>query len=322
MEQNFKLKGVSSIVIILVVLIILGGLGFLGWKLFGKKEEGQPATSESSKVAATWQEKGVAISGQYADADVVDIGGGKFRMYYSVEPEVPNNKLELYSATSTDGENWTKEPGVRKEFATFPDVLKLSENKYRLYYQNAGVIKSAISEDGLSWQDEDGVRISDKKEGFSLENVGAQSTTRLEDGTYLMVYRGMIKEKYSSEVPNENTQIFFYATSKDGLNFEKKGIALDSRNTTFNGLLDGAEWQNWDDGKLRLYFWSYQGIYHSVFEDGKFSEPVFDFTNNTDSKAKFSPNPPSDPTLANIANQWFIYYGQHTKGIYYAVLNP
>ncbi|HLB95409.1 MAG TPA: hypothetical protein VJK26_00700 [Patescibacteria group bacterium] len=297
------------------------GLGFLGWRILGNKQESQPV-SEKTKSAPTWQEQGVAIAGKFADAEIVDLGGGKYRLYYSVEPEVSGNKLEMYSSTSTDGITWTKEEGIRKEFATFPDVVKLPDGTFRLYFQNAGVIKSATSKDGLTWQDEPGMRIDKEESGFTLENVGAQSTFQLDDKTYLMVYRGTINEPYKTteKLPNQETHLYFWATSKDGLSFEKKGIAFDSRNETLLGATDGAEWVRWDDGELRIYFWSYSGVYHVVYEDDTFSELVFDFTNNKDTQAKFAPDPPGDPTLAKIDNQWLMYYGQHTKGIYYAVL--
>src|SRR3972149_8688477 len=100
-------------------------------------------------------------------------------MYYSVEPEVPGNNLEIYSSVSTDGINWTQEEGIRKTMATFPDVVKLPDGTWRMYFQNAGVIKSAVSSNGLSWTDEPGVRISKNESGYDLENVGAQGTIRL-----------------------------------------------------------------------------------------------------------------------------------------------
>ena len=75
-----------------------------------------------------------------------------------------------------------------------------------------------------------------------------------------------------------------------------------------------------DNGELRVYFWSYAGVYHVIYQDDTYSKPVFDFTNNQDRMAKFSPNPPADPTLIEINGKWFMYYGQHTKGIYYATL--
>lgn len=313
--------------IVIIVLIILGAGGYLLYANSRVSTNTNPTPNQSSSSQEKWQEGGVAIAGKYADADLVNLGDGRWRIYYSVEPEVAGNKLELYSATSTDGINWTQEEGVRKEFATFPSVIKLTDGKYRFYFQNAGVIKSALSDDGLTWQDEPGTRIEASEERLSnIENVGAQTVLQLDDGSFLMVYRVMIKERYSQEVPNETTQILYYAISQDGLAWEKKGLALDSRNELFSGLIDGAEFVKWDpstssgQAEIRLYFWSYKGIYHNVFENGIFSqEPDFDYTVSTGNQP-FPPNPPGDPTLGKIGGKWFMYYGQHEKGIYYATL--
>lgn len=281
-------------------------------------------SKQVKQTESKWQEKGVAIAGRYADAEVVDLGNGQYRMYYSVEPEVPGNKLEVYSAVSSDGINWEKESGIRKTFATFPDIVKLPDGRWRMYFQNAGAIKSAISTDGLSWTDEPGIRINKSEQGFNLEDVGAQGTIRLDDGTYIMLYRGTINEPYktSEKLPNKDIHVYFWGTSKDGLTFEKKGLAIDSRNETLLGAADGAEWVKWDASgqtELRIYFWSYTGVYYVIYKNGTFSEPVFDFTNNKDPVAKFPPNPPADPTLIKINGTWFMYYGQHEEGIYYAI---
>ena len=310
-----------SIIIIVLIIFSAGGY-FLYMKYYKTQTATSPSLSRSPLSSEKWHEGGVAIAGKYADADLVELGNGKWRMYYSVEPEVPGNKLELYSGTSTDGITWSQEEGVRKEFATFPSVIKLADGKYRLYFQNAGVIKSALSADGLSWTDEEGVRIDANEEGvIHIENVGAQTVIQLDDGSFLMVYRVMIKERYSQEVPNDSTQILYFAVSKDGLTWEKKNLAADSRNETFQGLIDGAELVKWDNDQIRLYFWSYKGVYHLVFENGIFSqEPDFDFTNNKNPNLKLAPNPPGDPTLSKIQGKWFMYYGQHEKGIYYATL--
>jgi len=110
-----------------------------------------------------------------------------------------------------------------------------------------------------------------------------------------------------------------WATSVDGLTFEKQGIAFDSRNSEFKGLLDGPDLVQWDDGSIRLYFWSYRGVYHLNYQDGNFSKTAsFDFS--IDPSVPFPMNPPGDPTLIKISDEWFMYYGQHTKGIYYANL--
>ncbi len=314
------MKGVAATLVIAIIAVAVVAAFFL---IQSPQQPQQSSTRQSSSQTTqkeSWQLVGISIAGTYADAEVVALGNGNYRMYYSIEPEVAGNKLEVFSAISTDGINWKKEEGTRKEFATFPDVIKLADGRFRMYFQNAGVIKSAISTDGLSWTDESGTRIDKVESGFDLEDVGAQGTIKLDDGTYIMAYRGTIDETYKTtdKVPNKDTHVYFWATSKDGLTFEKKGLAIDSRNEILLGAADGAEWATWDDGGLRIYFWGYAGVYHVTYQDGTFSEPVFDFTNNQNKMIKFPPNPPGDPTLAKINGKWFMYYGQHTQGIYYA----
>ncbi len=282
--------------------------------------ENDPNANNSSERVSTWEKGGVAIAGNYADADVIELEDDSFRMYYSIEPEVQGNKLEMFSALSSDGINWEKEGGIRKEFSTFPDVVKLDDGSFRIYFQNAGVIKSAVSNNGLNWTDESGTRINNSNnEGLKFENVAAPTTMKI-GNEWVMVYRGTIDEKYPEMVPNDNTQLFMWATSSDGKTFDKKGIALDSRTDTFKGLLDGPELVEWDDGSTRLYFWSYSGVFHVTFDGTSFSEPEFDFTTSTNPLNLFPENPPGDPGLAKINGKWFMYYGQHTEGIFYA--NP
>lgn len=280
-------------------------------------EHQQPPQPEPIK--SDWTQGNVAIPGNYADAEVIQVDDQTFRMYFSVEPEVPGNKLEVYSATSNDGEHWEIEQGQRKQFSTFPDVIKIN-NKFRMYFQSAGEIKSAISDDGLNFKDEYSTVITKSDTQFNFDNVAAPSVIKLDD-SYIMVYRGTINKKYKSDLPNPNTQILMWAKSENGINFVKQGIAVDSRNDLFEGLLDGPELVQFSDNSIRLYYWSYKGIYHSIFDGEKFSEPVFDYTTSTNSLAQYPENPPGDPTLAFINNKWFMYYGQHTKGIFYATYN-
>jgi len=282
----------------------------------------QPAkeVQEQTEPVISWRYGNLAVAGKYADADIVDIGNGKYRLYYSAEPEISDFKGQVYSAVSSDGINWNQESGERMEWATFPSIIKLPDGRYRMYFQNQGAIKSAVSSDGLSWNQEPGTRMDKSNNaGLNLENAAAPTVIKSGDN-YIMVYRGTINEKYPAQVPNSNIQMFLWAVSKDGLNFDKKGIALDSRNEMFYGLLDGPEFTEWDDEAIRLYFWSYRGVYHVTFTDEKFSTPEFDYTTDNNPRNLFPENPPGDPTLAKINGKWMMYYGQHTKGIYYAVL--
>lgn len=277
----------------------------------------EPEIKSVSPEDTVWQEKGVAVSGAYADADIIDLGDGQYRLYYSEEPETPGFSGRVYSALSTDGVTWTNEPGIRKEWAIFPSVIKLPDGQYRMYFQRQEVIQSAISSDGLNWADESGIRIDkENSAGLTLQNVAAP-TVAYTNGEYLMIYRGTMDGKYSSQVPNRDTELLLWATSTDGLIFEKKGIAVDSRNDDFNGLLDGPELFTADNGQLQLYFWSYGGVFHRNYANGSFvGTNYFDYT--TDSRTPFPENPPCDPTLIKIGEKMFMYYGQHTRGIYYA----
>ena len=319
-------KGFVGALEVIIITVIVAIVGYGGYRILQRNKDGSGQKTNSAlekSETKSWQTGEVAIGGKYADADAVDLGNGKYRMYYSIEPEVAGNQLEMYSATSTDGIIWTKESGIRKTFAPFPSVLKLPNGKWRLYFQNTGVIKSALSSDGLNWSDEAGTRMDATNSlGLKFDNVAAPTVDRLSDGNYIMVYRGFINDAYSNETPNKNTQLFLWASSKDGLNWTKKGMAIDSRNSTLQGLVDGPEIvPKWDDGTVKLFFWSYSGVYESTYSEGKFSQPALVYSGqNTNAQNKFPMNPPGDPTLLKVNGTWYMYYGQHTKGIYSAIL--
>ncbi|MBI2588594.1 hypothetical protein HYW35_00055 [Candidatus Saccharibacteria bacterium] len=323
--QN-RQSGFSHIGLLLLV-VVLAMVGFVGWYVYDKNQDkattsSNPSGSSAISVSADkWQTTGLAVAGNYADADVVALGDGRYRLYYSLEPEQPGFNGQVYSSISTDGKNWTKEDGTRIEQATFPSILKLPDGTFRMYYQNANAIKSATSSDGLAWSLESGTRIDTSNTvGLSLTNVGAPTVAKIAD-KYVMVYFGAINQKYTAVgmVPNNETHPLLWATSTDGLTFEKQGIALDSRNSVFKGWMDGPELIAWDGNEHRLYFWGYKGVYYSVLADDKFSEPRLTYTTATGNQ-EFPENPPGDPTLIKINNTWNMYYGGHQKGIYRAVL--
>lgn len=328
MKQNQQ--GIAHPVMLLLFVIVLGAAGFAGWRVVqaGKdKESPVPTTSNSSHENVeelSWAKGGVAIDGKYADADVVQIDSKTWRMYYAVQPEVRPNNFEVFSATSTDGKAWKTDPGTRKTMATFPDVVKLKDGRYRMYYQNAGEIKSAISSDGLSFTDESGTRIDrSNADGFTFDNVAAPSVARLDDGTFVMIYRGTINQQYALNTPNPTTQLLFWATSKDGLSFTKKGIAIDSRNGTLSGQLDGPDIVRWDDESYKVHMTSYTGVFEASFDGEEFSEAKLAFAGDAKKQGdNFMGQPPGDPTLARFGGGWFMFYGStgESSGIHYAVL--
>jgi len=226
--------------------------------------------------------------------------------------------------SNDDGKTWTQEPGTRKTMSTFPDVIKLADGRYRMYFQGAGVIKSAISNDGLSFTDEAGTRIdTTNTEGLTLDNVAAPTVALQADGTFVLLYRGTINTQYFAKTPNPTTQVLFWATSTDGLSFTKKGIAIDSRNDTLDGQLDGPDLVKWDDGSYRVFATSYTGVYEFTFDGTTFGKPTLALAGEAkQTSVGFTGAPPGDPATAKISKTWFMYYGgpHDQNGIHYATL--
>lgn len=317
---------------VLVVMAVLGIAGFAGYRVMqNQKDKDAPQapaptsnqkSADSSKKEAVWKKGDYAIKGTYADADVIKINDDTWRLYYATQPEVQGHNFEVYSATSTDGKSWNQEAGVRKTMATFPDVVKTSDGKFRMYYQNAGEIRSAISTDGLTFTDETGTRIDRSNDaGLVFDNVAAPSVLRLGDGTYMMVYRGTVNERYAQNTPNPTTQLLMWATSSDGLTFTKNGIAIDSRNETLAGQLDGPDLVEWESGKLKMFSTTYAGVYSFDYDGKKFGEGTLAYAGNAKRDSMgFQGQPPGDPTLAKVSGTWYMYYGQTgaESGIHYA----
>jgi len=319
-------KGFAHLVgvIVVVVIAVVGFAGYKVWQSKDKKDSSSTTSTSEATKQPVWVEGGLVVPGTYADADVLKISDTQWRMYYSIQPEVQGNNLQVYSSTSTDGKTWTQESGTRKTMATFPEVVKLSNGQYRMYYQTAGVIKSAISTDGLTFTNESGTRIdATNSEGLTFDNVAAPTVLQQTDGTFVMVYRGTINTRYASNTPNPATQVLMWATSTDGLTFTKKGLAVDSRNETLDGQLDGPDLVAWDDGKTKLFATSYTGVYEFSFDGTKFGEPVLALAGEAKQDSMgFTGAPPGDPTTAKIGSTWFMYYGgpHDENGIHHATL--
>ena len=161
--------------------------------------------------------------------DVIPLPGGGFRMYF--EARAADRPTVILSALSEDGLNWTPEEGIRFGDETWsygtPRVLYIDSGTgdrplYRMYFHrytcplrsglDAGNhIISAISVDGLHFDEEPGVRIAQEsaRESFS---VYAPEVIRLGDGSYRMYYSG-----WSDSVRGG----VFTATSSDGLTWHK-----------------------------------------------------------------------------------------------------
>lgn len=308
------------VIVILSVLLVATGVGGCSW--WGKKppetRKAKPSTLEK------WEEEKVVIPGTYCDADVVKLDDGRLRIYYSLEPEVPGFKGQVYSAVSSDGLSWTQDEGIRLEQVTFPSVIKSPDGRWRMYFQGSipgnppqTAILSAISPDGLNWTQEDGSRIRLGQQGeYDTKNVAAPTVIELSKDKYLMVYRGSSGENRFGKVdPKDNKpapiDYLISATSPDGLNWTPQSIVVDSRNEKMRDQIDGPELVL-DGNTIKLYCNSYEGVYVLKLDsDGKTVDSP-----RVILKADGPEHAPGDVTVIKIGNTWRMYFGIHTKGIF------
>ena len=129
------------------------------------------------------------------------------------------NQRNLYLAVSIDGKTFTK-AGIAidsaKEdnfFASVPELVKVSDNKIRMYYVSGGeAVSSAISEDkGKTWTKEAGYRLSDR---------AVDPEVLYGDGKWTMYYATLPNPESGSR------NAIYRATSTDGLIWTKDNIKL------------------------------------------------------------------------------------------------
>jgi hypothetical protein len=186
--------------------------------------------SAHSTDTLTWTpEPGVRLGAQEGGAGefrvvspcVVPVpdGSGHLRMYYECSPDPKSGPSTLRSAISEDrGLQWVVEEGARisDPNASFhaPRLLYLDDGSCRLYYSQRGKgIVSALSNDGLTFDPEPGVRVQG---GTTYDAVSAfaPEVLRLRSGGYRMYFSG-----YSASTKAQ----ILGAVSEDGLTWRKEG---------------------------------------------------------------------------------------------------
>lgn len=197
--------------------------------------------------------------------DVIPLPDGRWRMYY--EARVKDQPTIILSAVSDDGLEWQREPGVRVaephwSFGT-PRCLYIESPDnpgrltYRLYFHHyshplqVGLDKenhiiSAVSDDGLRFEIEPGVRIAQESAERESFSVYAPEVIRLGDGTYRIYYSGWSEKIFGG---------IFGATSSDGLNWKKDpGPLLDLDRPLDCRMVSEPCVIELDDGCCRLYY--------------------------------------------------------------------
>jgi len=150
-----------------------------------------------------------------------------YRMYFSQQKKLKNcysYYTSIRSAVSKDCTRWLLEEGDRIEFSTdnrfyrllSPAVIKIDKSLYRMYFEartfdNVGVIKSALSYDGIVWKEEPGVRMG-KSNKFSY-------------GTPFCFTEINNQFELFFERRSKTMRDIWVATSSDGIFFDEKKIS-------------------------------------------------------------------------------------------------
>lgn len=149
--------------------------------------------------------------------------------------------------------DWIKESGIRIQDGCVPYILMLDNGLYRIYYNNPDGIFSAISEDGINFTKERGVRLSGTGIlGDPEWQAHGATVIRLDDGSYRMYYIGAT----GVGGPGHDIHRIYSAISSDGLNFTREGIRIESEGTIDDGWASVPEIVRTFDGRYRLYYCS------------------------------------------------------------------
>ena len=184
-------------------------------------------------------------------------------MYYTGRgPAHPDPDAIGYvlSAHSDDADTWIKDPGIRIDLHSprattrtlCPDVVPLPDGTWRMYYEARSgdaptTILSAVSDNGLQWETEEGIRIGD-----GAWSYGTPRLIYLEDGrSRLYFHRYTHPLSYELNAGNH----IISAISSDGLDFtieEGVRIAQETARETFS--VYAPEVIRLGDGSYRMYY--------------------------------------------------------------------
>jgi hypothetical protein len=253
--------------------------------------------------------------------------GGVYKMWYSGQQRTTGSYKTLY-ATSTDGITWTKHgivldvgtPGTRDEMDAYaPSVIidndALPSKRYKMWYMGqtmSGPFKIfyATSSDGVTWikyADSGGaipvLEPGGAPGGFDDSSTGHQTVLKDEDGLYRMWHNG-----FSSQGGK-----ILYASSTDGINWNKHGLALDKGAP---GELDdisvgGPSVLIDPDGTYRLWHQGHDGNYVRIFHAYSVSlnlPPIAiagpDQTIDEGQEVHFDGSASSDPDGSIVSYEW------------------
>lgn len=169
--------------------------------------------------------------------DIIQVESKFWRMYY--ESRISNNLSVIMSAISYDLTHWTNEMGVRIKSNQYnvgtPKCIRLDDGSYRLFFYSyptpfrCGIharnhIVSAISHNGIEFELEDGVRVTQDNIEYEKYSVYAPEIVRKKNNSWIMYFSGWTIDQHGELVGR-----IFSANSNDSLLWLKdKSVVIDN----------------------------------------------------------------------------------------------
>ena len=198
-----------------------------------------------------WTEEGLSINnGWYWNPEIIILDNGTYRMYVEDHGTDGSSLIGIVILSSEDGFDW-EYVDIAITAASHPGIIKLNDSYWRLYYQCGESICSAISNDGLNFEKEEGTRL-DSNTTLEGANVRHPCIVETSNGGYRMYY--------DTDAEDGAFIRIWSAYSDDGLSFTREGLIIDLtpyRNdwpTGFYAHSSKPEVLQTSDGKWRMFF--------------------------------------------------------------------
>lgn len=249
------------------------------FRAYYMKSDGNIYSALSSDDGATFTEEGIRLAGQHPA--LMKLTDGRVRIYYT-----DGATGDLLSSISDDGLTFTAEDGIRLAFGEpgkiiHPHIVSVPKGGYRMYYDQEDTesmvgfgknILSLFSEDGLTFERENGVRIGKRTPGFAkLRKPG------LFFSPFAIYKKGKVHLYFTAENDNKKKKSgVWIAKSKNGKKFTvlTKALGIDPAVTEPSpgpGGLTGNPQDTFiittSTGGKRMYVWQAQeGIFSAIPE--------------------------------------------------------
>jgi len=201
--------------------VVIGVIAFIIVSFTGCQEEHKENNDNIDSEdpgGSGWIDEGIVIdNGYYWNPEIVQLEDETYRMYVEDHGSSSTTLLGIVSLTSSDGVDWEYEQMIL-EGASHPGIVHLDDGRWRLYFQSQYGIESAISEDGVSFTDELGIRLLHDPD-VEGANIRHPCIVSLPEGGFRMYY--------DTDAEGGSFIRIWSAYSSDGINFTREGLNID-----------------------------------------------------------------------------------------------